>query len=91
MRNRSPNAWLDRVPRSAAIAALVVAVVLAVLLLWANYVALAEAFGDGPPYYGRTTNMDKWSNPVPRLLVIDVIGLMILAGLAYLGIGRIRR
>ena len=43
-----------------------------------NYFALTEAFGSGPPYYGRTTNMDKWSNPVPMLLLVDVGAIAIL-------------
>jgi hypothetical protein len=30
-----------------------------------------EFFGRGPPYFGRTTNMDKWSNPVPALAMAD--------------------
>ena len=44
---------------------------------WLNYTQLNEAYGSGPPYYGRTVNMDKWSNPLPGLLMIDVIGLLI--------------
>jgi hypothetical protein len=37
-----------------------------------NVIQLCEAFGGGPPYYGRTTNMDKWSNPLPWLTALDL-------------------
>ena len=36
---------------------------------------LAEAYGEGPPYYGRTTNMDKWSDPWPVVLMMSAIAL----------------
>ena len=49
------------------------AIILAVLYI--NFDTVIGAFGDGPPYYGRTTNMDKWENPIPLLLLIDVITL----------------
>jgi hypothetical protein len=52
-----------------------------------NFVALSEAFGDGPPYFSRTTNMDKWTNPLPILLAIDTAVLMLTA----LGLVLIRR
>jgi hypothetical protein len=38
-----------------------------------NMVVLTEAFGSGPPYYSRTTNMDKWSNPFPWLVPFNAI------------------
>jgi hypothetical protein len=38
-----------------------------------NYDNLVGAFGDGPPFYGRTTNMDKWRNPIPYLIALDVV------------------
>jgi hypothetical protein len=31
---------------------------------------LAEAYGAGPPYYGRTTNLDKWVSPWPVVLLL---------------------
>ena len=40
---------------------------------WLNYDALSEAFGSGPPYHGRTANMDKWTNPIPHLAVLDIL------------------
>lgn len=45
-----------------------------ILVLFAGYVnidTIVGAFGDGSPYYGRTTNMDKWENPIPTLVAID--------------------
>ena len=54
-----------------------VAVLVCLLLLGPcaaiNHEVLEEAFGDGPPYYGRDTNMDKWTCPFPELIVIDLI------------------
>lgn len=46
---------------------------------WLNYDALSEAYGSGPPYFGRTTNMDKWHNPVPGLVAIDGLALLVAA------------
>ncbi|EDT38101.1 conserved hypothetical protein [Burkholderia ambifaria MEX-5] len=46
-----------------------------------NAINLNEAYGDGPPYYSRTTNMDKWTSPLPFLCVID--GAMLVAIGAY--------
>ena len=43
------------------------------VLIWFNYASLIEAFGSGPPYYSRSTNMDKWSNPLPLLIPLDII------------------
>jgi hypothetical protein len=60
------------------------------VLAWATFDVLAESYGSGPPYYGRTTNMDKWASPVPGLLAIDLSGLGIAGGLIYLGL-RLRR
>jgi len=35
--------------------------------------AIWWAYGSGPPFYGRTTNMDKWEDPLPVLLAVDVV------------------
>ncbi|HLK99331.1 MAG TPA: hypothetical protein VK539_02060 [Myxococcaceae bacterium] len=71
------------------------AIVSAVLLLagvaWLNVLNLSEAYGDGPPYYGRTTNMDKWSDPVPVLLVLDAVTLAVVGALLAVGIRGLRR
>ena len=53
---------------------LAVSAVTTLLLGW-NLSELLEAFGDGAPYFGRTTNMDKWSNPLPALLVVDIFAI----------------
>jgi hypothetical protein len=66
------------------------AITLIAVLAWANYDVIVESYGSGPPYYGRTTNMDKWTNPMPGLLAIDLPGLALAGGLSYLGL-RLRR
>ncbi|NIF91252.1 hypothetical protein [Burkholderia sp. Cy-637] len=43
-----------------------------------NMLNLQEAYGDGPPYYGRTTNMDKWESPFPMLLPVDAVVIVLL-------------
>ena len=48
-----------------------------------NAINLSEAFGNGPPYYGRTTNMDKWSNPLPVLAGVDALGVLAIAVYVY--------
>jgi hypothetical protein len=42
---------------------------------WFTVSSLTEAYGSGPPYYSRTTNMDKWESPVPSLVAVDVLAL----------------
>jgi hypothetical protein len=69
---------------AAAVALLVIAIVGG--CAWVNYVALTEAFGSGPPYYGQTTNMDKWSNPLPMLVAIDAAVLLVTVALVSLGV-----
>lgn len=53
------------------------------LILYINVTTLWESYGNVPPYYGRTTNMDKWTSPWPVLVIIDVLALLL-----YLGIRR---
>lgn len=36
---------------------------------------LTEAYGSGSPYYGRSTNMDKWSNPLPFVALVIAIAV----------------
>lgn len=48
-----------------------------------NATNLSEAFGEGPPYYGRTTNLDKWSNPLPVLAGVDAFGVLAIAAYVY--------
>ncbi|RQZ46751.1 hypothetical protein [Burkholderia sp. Bp9099] len=59
-----------------------VALLISILLVFAfNAINLEEAYGDGPPYYARTTNMDKWTNPLPLPGIVD--GAMLVAIGAY--------
>jgi hypothetical protein len=51
---------------------------------------LNEAYGDGPPYYGRSTNMDKWTSPWPALLALDA-GTLVACGTLYLRARRGKR
>ena len=69
---------------------LLIALCFSALLGWINYGALSEAYGDGPPYYGRTVNMDKWSDPLPGLLMLDVPALLMLAAATALFLRRQR-
>ena len=39
-----------------------------------------EYYTDGTPYYGRTTNLDKWESPVMDLVTTDAIHLALLVG-----------
>ena len=48
-------------------------------LIWFNYASLSEAYGSGPPYYSRTTNMDKWVNPLPVLIPLDALAFAAMA------------
>ncbi|WP_118180654.1 hypothetical protein [Paraburkholderia phosphatilytica] len=57
-------------------------VVMLLLVVAFNWVDLSEAYGDGPPYYSRTVNMDKWENPLPVLLAVDLAAAVIIAGFA---------
>ncbi|WP_455733162.1 hypothetical protein, partial [Burkholderia stabilis] len=52
----------------------VLLVVLALVVVF-NVVNVSEAYGDGPPYYARTVNMDKWSDPLPVLGAVDALML----------------
>ncbi len=48
-----------------------------------------EHYGAGPPYYGRTTNMDKWSSPVLPIVLVNTGGIAAIA--ATLLVARARR
>jgi hypothetical protein len=58
---------------------------------WITYDALVEAFGSGPPYYGRTANMDKWASPVPWLVVLDGLAVALAAAVLWLTRARSHR
>ncbi|OMH39752.1 hypothetical protein BGP75_01470 [Motiliproteus sp. MSK22-1] len=47
--------------------------------IYINYITLSEAYGAGPPYYGQTANMDKWSDPIPFLAVLDIAATAVLS------------
>jgi hypothetical protein len=56
-------------------------VIAAVVLLWSiliayNISALREAFGSGSPYYGRSTNMDKWQDPRAAVASVDIVAVL---------------
>lgn len=57
--------------RMIAVVALCSIVMLVGFAVCVNIDNLVGAFGDGPPYYGHTTNMDKWANPIPFLIVFN--------------------
>ncbi|MBN3724606.1 hypothetical protein G3N92_10465 [Burkholderia sp. Ac-20379] len=75
-----------RAIRIASVALFFAVVVLAVAF---NALALQEAYGDGPPYYGRTANMDKWESPLPILLPADA-GVLALIGICAAWLRRTR-
>ncbi len=55
-----------------------------------TYDNIVGAFGSGPPYYGRTTNMDKWQNPIPYLVVFDSVAVVVTALLARWSVAVLR-
>jgi hypothetical protein len=59
------------------------AAILAVLCLSAflNIEVYLEYFSDGPPYFGRRENMDKWSDPRPVLGAVDAGLTLLLLGI----------
>ena len=59
------------------IANIVLLIIIAGLIVF-NIFNLIEAYGSGPPYYSRTTNMDKWENPLPILFSIDAIAAAVI-------------
>jgi hypothetical protein len=44
-----------------------------------NVAVYQEYFGDGPPYFGRRENMDKWTDPRGWLVLADA-GLALVVG-----------
>ncbi|MFM0592295.1 hypothetical protein [Paraburkholderia dilworthii] len=57
--------------------------VMLALVIAFNVLNLQEAYGGGPPHYSMTTNMDKWTNPLPTLGIINGITLLIVAAYVY--------
>ncbi|KXU86189.1 hypothetical protein CI15_17040 [Paraburkholderia monticola] len=58
----------------------VVLLALVVAVTVFNVINLNEAYGSGEPYYSRTTNMDKWTNPLPVLAVVDGVAVIVVVG-----------
>jgi hypothetical protein len=52
-----------------------VALLALVAAIWFSASSLSEAYGAGPPYHSRSTNMDKWESPVPMVVGVDVAAL----------------
>jgi hypothetical protein len=55
---------------------------LVVFCLHIDYMTFVEFYGDGPPYYGGTTNMDKWHNPLPLLAIANLTALAVIGLIA---------
>ncbi|ADG16092.1 hypothetical protein HDG35_002623 [Paraburkholderia sp. JPY681] len=49
-----------------------------------NVINLNETYGSGEPYYSRTTNMDKWTDPLPMLGVVDGVAAAVVAAGVFL-------
>ena len=65
-------------------------IIVLAMAAWRNYEALVEYYGAGPPYYSRTTNMDKWASPVVGLVLVDGAAIGLAAGLLRLALRRAR-
>ena len=65
--------------RTARVLAHIALAALVVLVAAFNITNLIEAYGGGPPYYSRTTNMDKWTDPLPMLAVVDAATVVAVA------------
>lgn len=76
--------------RGTGILLLVLGMLVLVMAAFVNYEVISEAYGAGPPYYSRTTNMDKWNNPLPELLVGDAVAALVAGLLLRAGIRRVR-
>ena len=55
-----------------------------VFALYISYTAYVEAYGQGAPYYGRTTNMDKWQSPWPLIIGVNLTAAFIITLLLIL-------
>jgi type VI secretion system secreted protein Hcp len=54
-----------------------------VLLLIFDLLNLNEFYGNGPPYYSRTTNMDKWVDPMPSLMMVNGFSILVLIAIFF--------
>lgn len=71
----------NRIASLVCAAAALIVFALAVYVTAAN---LADAYGIGPPYYGMTTNMDKWESPVGFLVGLNALALLLIVVLGRL-------
>lgn len=55
-----------------------------VLVAGINLYWIDVAFGDGPPYYSRTTNMDKWADPRWVLIPLDIVAAIVVSYLVHI-------
>lgn len=53
-------------------------VIITVATLWFDFHYLNEAYGAGPPYFSRSTNMDKWTSPWPALVVVNALSASVI-------------
>jgi len=44
-------------------------------VVYVNVDSIVGAYGSGPPYYDRTTNMDKWESPISGLVALDIASI----------------
>ncbi|WP_427026267.1 hypothetical protein ACP4J4_19245 (plasmid) [Aureimonas ureilytica] len=66
---------MRRAGASSRIARTILVVALLFVVAWLNAATLIDAYGSGAPHYGRTTNMDKWVDPLPWLLPLDLVAI----------------
>jgi len=60
------------------------AIWLGLLLLFIfDLLNLSEFYGSGPPYYSRTTNMDKWIDPLPSLIKVNGFFILTLMAIFF--------
>ena len=69
--------------RSARVLITMVIVTLVIAVVTFNWINVSEAYGGGPPYYSRTTNMDKWTDPLPVLGAVDALTVLVVLALVY--------
>lgn len=53
------------------------------LIVVLNVIELNDFYGSGPPHFSRMTNMDKWTNSLPVLGVIDGVTILLAASYLY--------
>lgn len=64
---------------------------LAAFAIFVTYDNVIGALGPGSPYYSQTTNMDKWQNPTPYVIGLDLITLILIFLLSRWSFGVLRK